>query len=174
MPDNDVLLIDSFCERYDLCWCIDTSTIAPIVVGLHDSRIYVFDERLGKLALSFTPDECELGWAATMRKLRQAEFDTVRDCSCEAYAAFDPSNKTQSLLALEIAGICPVADSAAQRATMLDVLQSARQRKAKQRAAKLNTRQRKLAKQGILVDFDELEAALYGAPSQYVCSLKSA
>ena len=53
-----------------------------------------------------------------------------------------------------------------------DVLrsQAARQRLARKRSAKLNTRQRKLAKQGIYVDLDELEAALHGT-SQYVLHL---
>jgi|SRR5271157_564083 len=171
MLDADVLLVDRFCEKFDLCWAIQTSDITPVVSGLYGT-IYVFDESLGKLSLEFCPDELPDGWAATMRKLRQAKFDTVRDCSCGSCAAFNPDDPQQSKLALEIVGVTPVADSSAQRQRMRDVITAARSRMCKQTAAKLNTRQRKLAKQGILVDLDELEVALHGASSKYVCSLK--
>ena len=172
MLDADVLLVDRFCEKFDLCFAIDTADATPVIVGLHEARIYCFDEAQKLLAIELCPDELEDGWSNTRTMLLRAEFDLVRDSSFEAYLAFNSQSDRQCRLAVEVGGFMPVTDSAAHRATMREVIQAARQRKAKKRAATLNTRQRKLARQGIYVDLDELEFALLGAPSQYVCNLK--
>ena len=44
MPDAAVGLIDTFCAKFDLVWAIDTATISAVIVGLHESRVEIFDE----------------------------------------------------------------------------------------------------------------------------------
>lgn len=148
MHDSDVEIIDGFCEGYDLVFCIDTSNIAPIVVGLHGARVYTFDEAWGLLALEVCRDELD-NWPDTRTKLLRLGFDVVIDTSFEAVVAFNARDDRQCRMAVEVGMFLPVADSAAQRATMRQIIMTARHRKDKQAAARELTRQRKCAKLGI-------------------------
>ncbi len=126
----DVQLINSFAERFDLCWCIDIHTIKPEIVGQDGASIYCYSEKPPLLGLVFVPDELP-EWNTTRRAMIGAGMTLVRDCLSEAYVSFDPTNEKQCQLALSVAGIRPVPDSAANCATMRDVLTKARARKAK-------------------------------------------
>lgn len=157
---TDVEIIGSFCDRYNLVWCIDTTTISPMIVGLYEARVYCFDEARKLLAIELCPDDLDF-WPSTRTRLLKAGFDLVHEMSFEAVFAFDSQNDRQRCLAVEMGGFVPVEDSAAQRATMRQIIMSARQRKAAKAAARELTRQRKCAKLGIdYYDADERAASL--------------
>ena len=147
MPDADIELIDTFCERYDLVWAIQTSDCTPVVSGLYGT-VYSFDERLGKLALELVPDDFDF-WPDTRAKLLRAGFDVVRDSSFEACLAFDSQNDEQCRIAVEVSGLTPVSKSDLKRRKMRAVITAARHRKAKLADAREKTRQRHCAKLGV-------------------------
>jgi hypothetical protein len=155
--DVDVELIDSFCERHNLVWCIDTTSIEPIIVGTKYSRLYVFDEAAGKLALEFVPDELEESWGTITRKLLAANFDSVRDSACVSYFAFDADNPEQAALALSIAGVRSVRDSAMKRSKMTQVITLARQRKTRSTRLRQLAVMRALQKAGVYIDKVDFE-----------------
>ena len=125
-------LINSFAERYSLCWEIDIHTIKPVILGQGGASIYCYDEANGLLGLCFCPDDLPGdGWNTVIQSALHCGMKILRDSLSEAYLSFDPAEDRQCNLALAICGAKPVPDSAAQRATMRDVITKARFRKAK-------------------------------------------
>lgn len=134
--DKDVQLINSFAERYSLCWSIDIHGILPEIVGQDGASIYVYDEANGGLlGLVWSPDSLTGDqWNGTIRAMIRGGMQIICDAASESYASFCPTDKNQAALAIRICGATPIPDSAAaaQRATMLTTITAARQRKAKQ------------------------------------------
>jgi hypothetical protein len=157
--DDDVELINKFCERHDLVWAIDTATVEAIIVGEHDARIYAYDIANGKLAVAFVPDDHPDGWGEITGKMLKARFRIIRDCICDSYASFDPMSEGQSLLALSIAGIKPAKNSARKRAKMCEIIAAARQRKGRATELKNKATMRELKVAGVYFDNEDARDA---------------
>jgi hypothetical protein len=167
--DADILLIDSFCERNNLVWAIDTATVEPIIPGEHDARIYAYDIANAKLGVAFVPDEQKECWSYITGSMLRAGFQIIRDCSFDAYAAFDPMSEGQSLLAISIAQIRPVKNSALKRARMIEIIATARQRKGRATELKQLAKMRALKKLGVYIDHqDMLDPAGYLGESNWM------
>ena len=130
--DQDVLLIDSFTERYSLSPSIDIHGIKPVIVGSGGAFIYCYDIANGLLSVAFVPDDLPGdSWNEVCHAAIAAGMVLISDSLHESYIAFDPKNDRQSQIAMSVAGIKPTADSAEKRATMLTTITKARFRKAK-------------------------------------------
>ena len=156
ITDRDVLLIDSFAERYDLCWSINIHGILPEMVGKDGCSIYCYDDSNGLLGLCFCPDDLPgNSWNMICHAMIAAGMTLVRDCLSESYVSFDPKNERQCQLALTVAGIKPTPHAAAQRHKMVTTITVARQRKAKQLLHQRTLRELALGRSGFdLTDYD--------------------
>lgn len=130
--DKDIALLDSLAEQYSLVWEISTAEIKPVVRG-SNGFIYCYDEARKLLGCAFIPDDLPGdGWNTVCHAAIAAGMVLIRDSLHESYIAFSPKNDRQCQIAMSVAGIKPTADSAAQRATMCDVITKARARKQRQ------------------------------------------
>jgi hypothetical protein len=132
--DEDVFLLDLFCDKHSLRWRISDEH-EPIVLA-PSGYLYCYDQANKLLAVCFYPDELSAEcWQDYITTCLRAGMGIISDGLYKSYLSFVPTDEKQCALAIKICGVKRSGMTEAEREHLKIALARMRKRKAAQELA---------------------------------------